>query len=364
MSKKPIVLTIYLFFLSAFIFGAENALCKQNEITITDARDRVVIVKQPVERIGFSCFYLTDALKIIGVWDKIVAREFFVTNKIFYPNIEDIPASCITYTNPYSLNFENLLELDVDCFFTITGSFNGFEEMNEKIKSQIPMVTLNRFEHNTVKKNFEILGNVCGQSKKASDFINWYEDVVNKIIAKTSTLNPGQKKRYLFKWSFGKVGEFNTMSDKHMGMPSINKIVGGINVAATLSGYGGWVSSVDREWILEQDIDVIICEDTVLNGFGAAVDDSGNLASYRKKLMELPCLTNCKAVKNNDVYMISPNILYTPRFVVYLAYLAKWFHPDLFQDFDPKSVHQEYLTRFLNVDFDIGKHGVFVYPEF
>ena len=364
MSKKPIVLTVCLFFLPALFFRAEDAPCKEKEITITDARNRVVAVKQPVERIGFSGFVLTEAFKIIGVWDKIVAREFVVINKMFYPNIGNIPASCITRDNPYNLDFEKMLELDVDCFFTATaGPLKGFGEMNEKIKSQITVVTLDLFTHNTIKRNFEILGKVCGQSNKASDFINWYENVVNEIMAKTSTLSPGQKKKYFFKWSWGKVGEFTTMSDKHLGMSSINRIVGGINVAANLNGFGGWVPSVDPEWITEQDIDVIICEDMVLNGFGAAVNDSANLSSYRKKLMALPCLVNCKAVKNDDVYMISPDFLCAPGFVIYLAYLAKWFHPDLFQDFDPRSVHQEYLTRFMGVDFDLSKHGVFVYPD-
>ena len=364
MIQKSILFTVCLLILSTLFFGVDNTMCKEKEITITDARNRVLDVKQPVERIGFSGFFLASALKIIGAWDKIVARDSFVINNIFYPNIDNIPASCITKDNSYDLNFEKLLELAVDCFFTVTGPyFHGFEEMNKKIKSQITVVALDVFEPNTVKRNFEILDKICGKGSKAKDFINWYENVVNKIMDRTSTLSPDQKKKYLFKWSWGTVGEFGTMSDKYPGMSSINKIVGGINVAANLNGSGGWVPSVDPEWLMEQDIDVIICEDIVKDGFGASVDDSTNLSLYRKKLMTLSCLINCKAVKNNDVYMISPHFLYSPGFVIYLAYLAKWFHPDLFQDFDPRAVHQEYLTRFLNVDFDLGRHGVFVYPE-
>ena len=45
------------------------------------------------------------------------------------------------------------------------------------------------------------------------------------------------------------------------------------------------------------------------------------------------------------------------------AYLAKWLHPDLFKDFDPQAIHQEYLTRFMGIDYDLDEHGVFVYPE-
>ena len=44
------------------------------------------------------------------------------------------------------------------------------------------------------------------------------------------------------------------------------------------------------------------------------------------------------------------------------GYCAKWFHPDLFEEFDPEASHQEYVDRFLtNIDYDV-KKGAFVYP--
>ncbi len=44
------------------------------------------------------------------------------------------------------------------------------------------------------------------------------------------------------------------------------------------------------------------------------------------------------------------------------AYMAKWFHPELFEDLDPEAIHQEYLTEFQGLDYDLNEHGVFVYP--
>jgi hypothetical protein len=34
-----------------------------------------------------------------------------------------------------------------------------------------------------------------------------------------------------------------------------------------------------------------------------------------------------------------------------------------FKDLDLKAIHQEYLTRFLELDYNLDDHGVFVYPE-
>ena len=49
--------------------------------------------------------------------------------------------------------------------------------------------------------------------------------------------------------------------------------------------------------------------------------------------------------------------------IITVAYFAKRSRPDLFKDLDPKAIHQEYLTRFLELDYDLDKHGIFLYPE-
>ena len=43
--------------------------------------------------------------------------------------------------------------------------------------------------------------------------------------------------------------------------------------------------------------------------------------------------------------------------------MAKWFHPELFEDLDPQAIHQEFLTEFQRLDYDLDERGVFVYPE-
>ena len=364
MIKKPILLIVCLFVSSVLFGGTENALGNEKKIAITDALNRVVTIKQPVRRFAYTGLCLTDALKIIGVWDKIAARELLAKNKVFYPNIDRIPPSNTTPGNAYSLNFEKLFELDIDCLVTVKLPHTGFEEMKKKIEPRLPVIALDLFDHDTTKRNFEILGTIFGKAEKASDYIEWYEGVIKRILDKTSKLTPARKKRYFLKWSRGSVEEFSTMSDDFTGMSTINRVVGGINVAANLKAFGGWVQSVDPEWVAEQDIDIFICEDSVQNGFGPEIDDTSILSSYKEAFMKLPFLKESKAVKNKAVYMMSHHFLCTPAFVVALAYLAKWFHPDLFKDFDPGLIHQEYLTRFMGVDFDLSRHGVFVYPEF
>ena len=50
--------------------------------------------------------------------------------------------------------------------------------------------------------------------------------------------------------------------------------------------------------------------------------------------------------------------------IIGTAYLAKLFYPDLFQDIDPEAIHQEYVDRFLKIDFNVKDNGTFVYPRY
>lgn len=79
--------------------------------------------------------------------------------------------------------------------------------------------------------------------------------------------------------------------------------------------------------------------------------------------MALPAFSGSNAVKTGRVYVLPSDFYGAPRFIIQYAYLAKWFHPDMFSDLDPRALHQEYLTRFMRIDLDLSEHGVFVYPE-
>lgn len=356
------VLKTYCLLLCFIVSVAGNAQGKQNEITITDAMGREVSIEQPVNRIAFSGTCLAEALKIMGVWNKVVGRGFLIIpDKQLYPDIENITVIGMEPPGPYNINCEKLLELDVDLLITINVSLEGFQEMNDKIKSRTKVVALSMFQPDTLKRNFEILGEIFNAKKKSLDYINWSENVMRKIMDKTATLAPAQKKRTFYKGISSRFDEINTMSDKFSGMAMGNKILGSINVASDLNS--AWSGTVDPEWLMQQDIDIIVCQDRILNGYGTGVDNNERVTSYRKKVMALPIFAFTKAVKNNSVYMISPQFLYSPSYVIYFAYLAKLFHPDLFHDFDPELIHQEYLSRFMDVDYDLNDHGVFVYPD-
>jgi iron complex transport system substrate-binding protein len=142
------------------------------------------------------------------------------------------------------------------------------------------------------------------------------------------------------------------------------EMAGGMNIAQDLDPLGsGTTSEVDPEWIIDQNPEIIIkvvSGSTVSCGYDQ--DDVTPMKLAQEEIITRPGFENIDAVKNGRVYLISSHICDRSCNAIGIAYMAKWFHPELFKDLDPQAIHQEYLTRFQGLDYSLGKHGVFAYP--
>lgn len=129
----------------------------------------------------------------------------------------------------------------------------------------------------------------------------------------------------------------------------------------------GSYSEMNQEWLIGKDIDVIIQE--VGEGFYPewvgldATNSAIKIASaekIRKETKERDVFADCDAVKDNRVYLADHFLWKSP--IVYVSYLAKWAHPDLFRDLEPEKAYQEYLTNFLKTNINLDDVGIIGYP--
>jgi len=127
---------------------------------------------------------------------------------------------------------------------------------------------------------------------------------------------------------------------------------GGINIAG---GEPVPYPKVSPEWVLEENPQVIV----KAVSFGYGVDESAALERLRREIMGRPGWGEMDAVKQGRVYLISSEIWTGPEAVVGIAYMARWFYPEAFEDLDPEAIHREYLRRFLGLEYK----GTFVWPR-
>ncbi len=340
-------------------------LGRENELTLVDSADRIVTVNKPVERIVFTHHAMAEGISILGAQDRVVGRENYLPSAELFPVLMELPP-VDGLMGCYDVNYETVFELDPDIFLTVWIPIPGFEDVVVTLEPEIPVVALNFFEAPTMVENTRKLRYVLNTEERGEEFIAWYEGVINDITEETAGLSEAEKPRVFLKNPGWTPEQLSTFSDQMPLAKYLFGIAGGINIAADLPGPGGWVPDVDPEWLTEQNpaiVMVSIRPDFDPGSFGYEIDDTSVAEATREEIMATDVFAGSDAVLNDKVFLHHCDLITTPRFVVGVAYWAKCLHPTLFSDLDPQAIHQDYLTDFMGIDYDLNEHGVFVYPE-
>ena len=337
-------------------------LGKEKELTVVDSMDRVVTVKKPIKRMVVAYRNVLETFRSLKVpKDKIVGVSGIVISKykVYYPEFQDVP----TVGNLWNPDTEVILNLNPDVVFLYYRPKDLGATVDVLESAGIPVLLFTcsiasayktfgyRYYQNEIKK----LGYILDNEKEAEEFIDWYDGVLNPIIEKAGKIPEEEKPKVYYESPFGSYTTYST----HI------EVAGSKNIFPDMTG------SVDPEAVIAQNPDIIVklASGKDVTGYYLDAGDTTEIGKVREEIMSRPELQKVKAVKNEKVYVISAYMSASgpqsgPRNFLQIVYNAKWFHPELFEDLDPKTIHQEYLTRFQGLDIDLDEKGVFVYhPE-
>ena len=334
---------------------------KEKEITIVDSCNRIVTVKKPVKRIILINSYCIDPLRALNVADKIVGVTDSVSKKApreYFGELCDLP--CVgTGGSP---DYEVILSLEPD--LVIYYALPYYDTAVDMLKSIDPNLPILRFgcgwsAITALSDEPRKLGYIFDRKDEAEECIDWFEGIIDTVKARTEKLSDDEKPRVFYgSGSFIKEGNTWYTYGKGSGRDFSIKLAGGRNIAADLpSAY------MDLEWVIEQNPEIIFRSYYPGTWKCYEVDDMTEIIAKREEVLNHPALAEVAAVKDERVLLVSCDLTRGLSYPVGIAYMAKWFHPDIFEDLDPKAIHQEFLTEFQRLDYDLDKHGVFVYPE-
>ena len=335
---------------------------KEKELTIVDAADRIVTVNKPVESIIPLSSDLPEVLRTLGAADKLVAIDYFTSlYPEFYPELMDLPVIGDYY---HGLDYEKIFELQPDIVWTygpVNDHYSHCEDVLEPVG--ITVVRLDFIYLNTYAEEVKKLGYILDKRDRAEEFIEFFQDDCMDIIKeRTEGLSEEDKTRVYVECS---PVTYHCTVTAGQCLDQMCEIAGGINIAADLPGK---YPTVDSEWVIAQNPDIII--KSVYQAYascGYGEDDPTEMMELWKLITKgediYTCWESISAVKNEKVYLQATDIYSGPSGFVGTAYYAKWIQPDLFEDLDPKAIHQEYLDRFQGLDYDLDEHGIFVYPS-
>ena len=341
-------------------------LGRESELTVIDSADaegglpcgRIVTIKKPIKSVIPFSSYVTEVMRSLKVTDKIVGVPNYVTKeKVFFPEFSDFP----DLGDVYEPDYEKIAELQPDVFFLFTHKGTTYDEVQDTVESLVPGVTVIRLScaiPDIYIEEVTKLGYIFDRREEADEFIDFYEECLNLVCEEVETLSEDEKPRVFHTYACYIPGTYYT-SNSESAFHQLIVAAGGINIAADLPA-----TTVDPEWVIVEDPEIILGTemDIGYGSYGYDVLTEAEMVARRDKIMKHPAWEDISAVKNDKVYLIFFKlVICTGEHFLGTAYMAKLFHPELFEDFDPREMHQEYLTRFQGLDLDVYDYA-FVYP--
>jgi iron complex transport system substrate-binding protein len=322
----------------------------EKTLTIVDSSDKILTIRKPVKKV-VSRPQGCEVIGILKTEDRVVGVEDLVNERnIFFPELSKLP-SVGSMSNP---DYETIIKLRPDIVLW-TCSF--VPEMDSKLEdANITIVRLDLYRPAKLIEEIKLLGYILDAEVEANEFIDWYNGYMDLIRQRTERLPREERPRAYFEM----FRDYMTIT-KGYGPDIMISIAGGENLG---SGVGKPDSSitVDNEWVVNQNPDVIIKAVSSIP-CGYSVDNLTDMKNVRDSILKRDVSSAISAIVNDRVYLLPwGELVVTPRSVVGTAYFAKWLHPELFEDIDPETIHQEYLTRFQRLNYSLSDHGAFVYP--
>jgi len=323
----------------------------EKKITILDSADRIVTVDEPIERVVTLFLHPVETMRAIKVPVEDVIVGMGYTDDILYPELSNIQnVGC------FEPNIEEILALHPDIVILHAEFGNRFDKVKDVCEEAgITVLRLNFNEPNNYTDEVKKIGYLFNKRDEADELIDFRETLLSSIQETAAKIPSANKPKVYY--------ESRTPYESLNGEHSYIEFTGGIDV------FNGASGSVNPEEVVAQNPDIIvklISYSDEACGYDLDADDTAGIKAIRDEILSRPELQSVNAVKNGRVYIITSEIGSTYsnscRAFLQVAYNAKWFHPEIFEDLDPQAIHQEYLTRFQGLDIDLGDKGVFVYP--
>ena len=340
---------------------------EEGNITIVDSADRIVTLIKPVDRIVCFHYGAVEAIQTLGAADKIIGVNRQTVDKTDFYKIDNV--SNIGYVD--DPDYEEILNRDADLVI-LFASIHTWDAECAKIKKTLeeadPDITVLSLDFVTIDgylNELNKLSYIIDREDKAQEFAEFYNRWLDEIRDRVKSIPDENRTKVYFEMATWPKG-YSTCSEGSFGLHECIITAGGINI------FGDRNESffdVDPEAVMMRNPDVMLNY-----GFGNYAETGKGLGGNPEKMKEIRDemlnrseLKDVNAVKDGRVYIIPWDVTCGGgKHLIGISYMAKWFYPELFSDIsveDIESIHQEYLTRFMGLDYDLSDLGTFVYPS-
>ena len=376
------------------VTSSSNKANKANKsIKAIDLAGRSITLSKPAQRIILGESRYLSALSILDTHNpiervvgmladlKVVDFGSYEQLQHKFPLIDDIPL--VGHTSADSFSIEKTLTLNADlAIFGVEGhgpSARHSTLINQLQQAGVTVVFVD-FRHNPLVntiKSIALLGKLLGKESRASEFIAFYQQQMQRVIDPLSKLmasqvqaklklkpktklksEPKPKPNVFLHSRVGLQGLCCETMVKGM-MADFIERAGGVNVASNM--IPGSAGVLNFEYLLSFQPDIYIA--TAIGStqpysdgsqrphyisLGAGVDETFAQQSFRDALDKMG-MNHLTAVQQHKAYAIWHHFYNTPLNVVAVQVFAKWLYPEQFISLAPRQTLESLFEQFQSV---------------
>lgn len=355
-----------------FVVTAPHAFA--DAMTLTDIAGREVTLPDTPSRIILGegrMMYAVAPLatddpfeKVIGWKDDLILYDPDAFRRFEAAFPEDT-ARMVNFGNPYSGDFsiEAVLENEADLLILDLGNLFKAEETGliEKLdEAGVPVVFIDFRQDPTANTvpSMLLLGRVFGEEGRALEFIDFYVSEMRKVTNVVQSL-PAEESPLVFMENaagWNPDACCNTFGSFNYGR--FIELAGGKNYGSTVTS--GYRAEVSLEGLITADPDILLgtganwaearpeVSATLLGYEGDPADNEARLVA----LSQRNGFADLRSVQDGRMHSIYHQFYNSPYHFIAIQQLAKWIHPDEFEDLDPDATFAELHDRFMPFEAD------------
>ena len=349
--------------LTLMVVGCGRETAAPASGALTDLRDRPLSIATPAGKLSIDdgrylialSLIHPDPVSVLAAWAGDVNR---ISPEMYAAFVEKSPALATLPKTPSSagdFDVEAVLAAGPNVAVVSLGSGPTDAQVSQLEAAGVTVVFIDFFTHpfENQARSLSLLGRLVGREEQASAYNTFRAERLKVISDRVAALTDAQKPTVFLEAHAGNGPDCcNSVGPGNVG--DYIAFVGGRNIGAdVLTAASG---KLNLEYVIDRDPAVYIATGGPhlerAGGFvvGPQYSADQSRASLRRVVARRG-IANLTAVSAGRTHGLSHQLVNSPIDIVATEVLAKWIHPELFADLNPRATLDQINTRFLAVPY-------------
>lgn len=329
--------------------GSGGATSEPTLTAITDEVGRQVEVEIPVQRVATAQQYPAEFVRAVGAGDRLVGVDRTTVAPEYDGYWPGVQTDTFTGETQEQLNYDAIVALDPDVL--LLNSNGAYEEAATKLEPfGIKVIVATAWDPEKFVANITLLGQLFGTETQATKILDTYQKYADLLTERLKGVEP--------KTVYFENTEPDTTAVPGSGWDGIITAGGGKNIFGDIVfGEGEHTQGnvhqtpVDPAEVVARDPQYVIRIGVDGVTFGYVPPSRDALVKLHDELVARPGWSNLAAVKDDHVIVLNAFPLNGAAKQVGALFVAKWLHPELFEDLDPDQALREWVEVFQGAPF-------------